>query len=91
MTDTHEARELALALINENTSQFPYAARCSITRGEPSSSGLTVPCQWVALLENYAIWYRRQYDSAAPKPSDILTAAAEVADYYERHIAEIDG
>ena len=88
---TRESNELALCLINENTDVFPYEARCSIARNEPTSGGLTVPLQWAALLERYADWYQREYEITERfAASTILAAAAEVAEYYERHVAEMD-
>ena len=87
MVDTHESRELTLGLINENTDQFPYERRCEIAR---EATIFATPSNWLFVLNKYADWYRREYPDTAFKPSDILAAAAEVADYYERHVAEMD-
>lgn len=83
--DRHAANELALSLINENTGAFPYHARLNVPRRPVNEQ----PHLWVATMEHYAASYRREWKLPPFAPSTILAAAAEVADYYERHVAEL--
>jgi hypothetical protein len=82
--DKHAAKELALCLINENTTQFSYDNRVAAGRiGSPSV--------WQSMMQRYAKQYQGEWEITEPfSASTILAAAAEVAEYYERHIAEID-
>lgn len=80
--DTHKANELALCLINEDTKTFPYDERVRTAH----TLNITF---WAVTMNRYADKYRREWETAEPfEPSTILAAAAEVADYYERHVAE---
>lgn len=81
--------ELALCLINENTERFPYKKRCEMARWLCNYRWNAMR-DWLRLLSHFARDYESRFEHEPFKPSEILSAAAEVADYYERHVAEMD-
>lgn len=85
---TTASHELALCLINENTDRFPYQRRVDAARknrvGQLNSFCL--------MADHFARHYEREYGDGTElfTAEDILLAAAEVAEYYARHVAEMD-
>jgi hypothetical protein len=83
--------DLALTIINEGQG---YALRCSIgERGLSSDAAMqrSAAAAWAAIVLEGAKKYQAQFGepgSVCFTARDILTAAGELADYYENHARE---
>ncbi len=80
---SYETDILVTQLVNENTSEFPYEKRCEMARLNASA------ISWVMLLSRYAAACRRDYEQAF-STVQVLQAAADIAEYYETHVREMD-
>ena len=85
---TEQSRELALCLINENTEKFPYSERKAL--GESGLCLVNRPTmRWAGMAARYANHYEKQYDAGYLfTAEDILSAAADLAEYYETSAKE---
>ena len=98
MTRTVESHELALYIINSDTKALPYAERVNLARMSekwrdrvPAHTTL----QWAGIAKRAATRYEREFGARDDvgkifSAQDVLLAAAEVADYYERHVQEME-
>ena len=86
---TEESKELALYAINCSEN---YGKRCNIAR--MASHEQTY--QWQAYAITIARRYVREFGTTNDRwdtvftVEDVLATAAELADYYARHVAEMD-
>ena len=91
-----EAHELALTIINDGA-QYRARANLAIREhfhklGAPAYTARLCAAEWLTHAYNGATAYKRQFGS--PKAScfttkDIMQAALELRDYYERHVREM--
>lgn len=86
------AHELALTIINDGTG---YKERCNIARDlyeRPTAAGTqNAATMWVSVATRGARAYEKDFGSPGASSftvTDILEAAAELAEYYEQHIKE---
>lgn len=79
-----QGRELALTIINTGKG---YAERCLAAR-EKSQGMRTLA--FAGIATRGARTYEREFPGAKFSCADELYCAAELADYYERHVAETD-